>query len=138
MQAFVVDASVAIAWCTPTQSSPATDRLLDDMIAGSTASVPPLWLYEVANALLTLWRRKRLNANDYSEAKMLLDRLRISIDQDGARLATSRVSDLAKERGLTVYDAAYLELALRKQLPLASGDRSLQQAAKQSGVALLI
>jgi predicted nucleic acid-binding protein len=112
--------------------------LLDDIVAGGTASVPPLWLYEVANALLILWRRKRLDANDYSEAKMLLDRLRISIDQDGPRLANSRVSDLAKEHGLTVYDAAYLELAIRKQIPLASGDRSLQRAAKQSGVALLI
>jgi predicted nucleic acid-binding protein len=138
MQAFVVDASVAIAWCTPTQASPATDRLLDDIVAGSTAFVPPLWLYEVANALLTLWRRKRLNANDYSEARMLLDRLRISIDQDGPRLATSRVADLAKEHGLTVYDAAYLELAIRKQIPLASGDRSIQRAAKKSGVILLV
>lgn len=137
-QAFVADASVAVAWCTPAQASSATDRLLDHILDGSTVFVPPLWLYEVANALLILWRRKKLTASDYSEAKMLLDRLRISIDQDGPRLANSRVSDLAMEHDLTVYDAAYLELAIRKQLPLASGDRSLRRAANQSGIALLI
>lgn len=137
-QAFVADASVAVAWCTPAQSSPATDRLLDDILAGSTVFVPPLWLYEVANALLILRRRRKLSPNDYSEAKMLLDRLPISMDHDSPRLAASRVSDIAGEHDLTIYDASYLELALRKQLPLASTDRGLQRATKRSSVDLLV
>ena len=137
-KAFVADASVAVAWCTPAQASAITDRLLDDILAGSTVAVPPLWPYEVANALLILWRRKKLDRDDYSEARMLLDRLRVSVDNDGPRLAATRIGDLAMEHELTVYDAAYLELAVRKQIPLASCDQSLNRAAQRLGVTLLL
>ena len=97
-KAFVADASVAVAWCTPAQASAITDRLLDDILAGSTVAVPPLWPYEVANALLILWRRKKLDPDDYSEARMLLDRLQVSVDNDGPRLAATRIGDLAMGR----------------------------------------
>jgi len=134
----VADASVAVGWCTPSQASTATDALLDDILAGSTVAVPPLWPYEVANALLVLRRRKKLHLDDYSEARMLLDRLRISVDQDSPRLAATRIADLAMEHQLTVYDAAYLELAVRKQIPLASRDQGLNRAAKRLAVTLLL
>ena len=137
-KAFVADASVAVAWCTPAQASAITDRLLDDILSGSTVAVPPLWPYEVANALLILWRRKKLDPDDYSEARMLLDRLPVSVDNDGPRLAATRIGDLAMEHELTVYDAAYLELAVRKQIPLASRDQSLTRAAQRLGVTLLL
>ena len=137
-KAFVADASVAVAWCTPAQASAIADRLLDDILAGSTVAVPPLWPYEVANALLILRRRKKLEPDDYSEARMLLDRLQVSVDNDGPRLAATRIGDLAMEHKLTVYDAAYLELAVRKQIPLASRDQSLNRAAQRLGVTLLL
>ena len=137
-RAFVADASVAVAWCTPAQASAITDRLLDDILAGSTVAVPPLWPYEVANALLILRRRKKLDPDDYSEARMLLDRLQVSVDNDGPRLAATRIGDLAMEHKLTVYDAAYLGLAVRKQIPLASRDQSLNRAAQRLGVTLLL
>lgn len=135
-KAFVADDSVAVSWCTPAQGSEATDRLLDDIVSGSEITVPPLWTYETSNALLILWRGKKLTAAEYSEARALLDRFRLSVDSEGARLAATRVSDLAVQHALTVYDAAYLELALRKHIPLASRDRRLNRAARGLGVTL--
>lgn len=137
-KAFVADASVALSWCIPAQGSEATDRLLDDILSGSAVVAPPLWAYETANALLILWRRKKLTAGEYSEARVLLDRLRVSVDGEGASLAPTRVADLAMQHQLTVYDAAYLELALRKHIPLASRDQGLSRAARQLSVTLLL
>jgi predicted nucleic acid-binding protein len=135
---FVADASVAVSWCTSAQASEATDRLLDDIGAGATVVVPPLWLYEIANALLVLARRKKLTAADYSEARLWLSSLRISVDNESTRLAATRVADLALEHELTVCDAAYLELAVRKQIPLASRDQSLTLVARRLSVTLLL
>ena len=137
-RAFVADASVAISWCIPAQASSAADHLLDDVLSGAAIAVPPLWTYETANALLILRRRKRLTPNEYSEARALLNRLRLSMDDEGARLAPTHVADLAIEHELTVYDAAYLELALRRRIPLASRDERLNRAARRLGVAVLL
>lgn len=135
---FVADASVAVSWCTAAQASDVTDCLLDRIVAGAVAMVPPIWPYEIANVLLSLARRKKLTFAEYSEARLLLGRLRISVDGEGAVLAPTRVADLALEYELTVYDAAYLELAIRKQIPLASRDQTLTQAARRTGVSLLL
>ena len=137
-KAFVADASVAVAWCTPAQASTVTDQLLDNVMAGSRITVPPLWPYEVANALLALLRRRRIHSDDYEEARTLLGRLRAELDHEGPRIAATRIADLAMEHKLTVYDAAYLELAGRKQLPLASRDESLNRAAKRLGIPVLL
>lgn len=136
--AFVADASVAVSWAVVSQSSPAADRLLDQIAAGGGIAVPSLWPYEVANSLLVLLRRKKIPKEDYLAARTLLDGLRASIDDDGARLAATRIADLAFEHGLSVYDAAYLELAIRKQLALASRDSDLNRAAARCGVRLLL
>lgn len=137
-KAFVADASVAIAWCTPGQSSDVADRLLDDIVAGSIVFVPALWHYEVANALLVLWRRKKLAQDDYSQARMWLDRLPVAVDSDSPRLAVTQITDFAMAHELTVYDAAYVELAVRRQIPLASRDQSLKRAAHRLGIPLLL
>ncbi|MFN7935770.1 MAG: type II toxin-antitoxin system VapC family toxin [Bryobacteraceae bacterium] len=137
-KAFVADASIAVGWCIPAQSSPDTDRLLDDLLAGSTVAVPPLWPYEVANALLILWRRKKLTLDEYSEATMLLNRLSVAVDENSPRLAATRIADIARIHELTVYDAAYLELAVRKQIPLATRDQSMRRAARRLGIPLLL
>ena len=131
---FVADASVALSWCIPSQSSDTTDHLLDDILAGCEFTVPTLWAFETANALLVLRRRKKLTADEYSEARVLLDRLRPSVDSEGAGLATTRVADLAIRHELTVYDASYLELAQRKHIALATRDQSLSRAARRLGI----
>jgi predicted nucleic acid-binding protein len=136
--AFVADASVAVSWSVASQSSVLTDLLLDDVAAGGVIAVPPLWPYEVANSLLFLLRRKRIRKEDYIAARSLLGKLSVSIDEAGPRLAGGPVADLALEHGLTVYDAAYLELAVRKQLPLASRDGDLNRAALRCGVQSLL
>lgn len=135
---FVADASVAVSWSVASQSSALTDRLLDNVAAGGVIAVPPLWPYEVANSLLFLLRRRRIQKDDYAAARSLLNKLSVSMDEEGPRLAWIRVADLALEHGLTVYDASYLELAVRKQLPLASRDGALNRAALSCGVQTLL
>lgn len=136
--AFVADASVAVSWSVASQSSALTDRLLDDVAAGGVIAVPPLWPYEVANSLVFLLRRRRIEKDDYAAARSLLSKLSVSIDEESPRRAWVHLADLASEHRLTVYDAAYLELAIRKQLPLASRDNALNRAAVRCGVQTLL
>ena len=98
------------------QSSPTADRLLDQVIAGAGIVVPPLWPLEIANSLLMLCRRKRILRESYLAARTLLDGLRASIDDEGVRgWQATRTADLAVDHGLSVYAAAYLELAIRRR-----------------------
>lgn len=127
---FIADSSVGVAWAVPSQGSDATDGLLEQVAAGTPLVVPTLWPIEVANSLLVLLRRKRILAEERDRALDALGRLPLVLDDEGCRLAFGRISELAAEHGLTVYDAAYLELAIRRKLPLASRDEPLCQAAK--------
>lgn len=136
--AFVADASVALSWAVASQSSSATDRLLGQVADGCRIFVPSLWPFEVANSLVVLRRRNKILPDDYLTARALITRLRASVDEEGSGVALTRVADLALEYELSVYDAAYLELAIRKQLALASRDGSLNRAAARCGVALLL
>jgi predicted nucleic acid-binding protein len=135
---FVADASVGVAWLVATQASLAADDLLDQVVAGRGIAVPSIWPYEVANALLALVRRKKIPKEDYLAARVVLDLLRPSIDEEGGRFAATRIADLALDKGLSVYDAAYLELAMRKRLALASRDEALNRAATTCGVRCLL
>ncbi len=135
---FVADSSVAISWVALSQSTKVTDHLLDDVVAGTPFIVPVLWMFEVSNSLLVLMRRKRIDPEDCSRARATLSRLMPVVDDEGPRLALSQITDLAQKHGLSVYDAAYLELAIRKRLPLASRDASLNKAAKHAGVKTLV
>jgi predicted nucleic acid-binding protein len=100
--------------------------------------VPVLWPFEVANALLMLRRRKRLPPDEFERARTELDRLSPEIDDEGARFALSKVVNLADRYSLTIYDATYLELAIRRELPLASRDAALNRAARLCGVQTLL
>jgi len=135
---FVADASIAIAWAAESQSSAAAVRVLDQVIEGATIFVPPIWFYETANTLLILHRRGKTSKAEYRAGRELLEGLRILVDDDSLRLVNSHVADLAATNGLTVYDAAYLELAIRRQLPLASRDADLNRAATRHGIHLLL
>jgi predicted nucleic acid-binding protein len=109
-----------------------------NLAAGGIIAVPPLWPYEVTNSLVFLLRRRRIEKDDYAAARSLLSKLSVSIDEESARRAWVHLADLASEHGLTVYDAAYLELAIRKQLPLALRDTDLNRAAVRCGVQTLL
>ena len=136
--AFVADASVGVAWAVSSQSSAATDALLRDVALGRTFVVPGLWMFEVANSLIVLVRRRRINAGDCGLARRSIVRLRPIVDDDGPSLALGTVWDTAERYNLTVYDATYLELALRTSLPLVSRDGALNHAARLAGAKTLL
>jgi predicted nucleic acid-binding protein len=135
-QSFVADASVAIAWVHPAQATVDSDAMLDHLIAGDNIVVPALWTLEVANALTILRRRRKLTTDETRIAINIIRELPVIIDHEGAAIAFTRLAYLAWEHGLTVYDATYLELAMRRRLPLASNDAHLKQAALRAGVTL--
>lgn len=137
-EGFVADASVGVAWAVAAQAGEETSQLLERLASGAVLVVPGLWGLEVANSLLALHRRKRIVAADYRFALSALERLPLEVDDEGVRGAFGRISELAVEHGLSVYDAAYLELASRRQLPLASRDNALRAAAKAARVKLLL
>jgi predicted nucleic acid-binding protein len=134
--AFVADASVAIGWVDPAQATTQTAAMLEAIAGGATLEVPALWPLEVANALIVLARRRKLRADERQTALGWLRGLRLRIDHESASLAMSRLSELAAAHQLSIYDAAYLELAQRRQLVLGCKDGPLRKAAKQAGVDL--
>ena len=136
--AFVADSSVGVAWAVLSQSSQATEHLLDHVASGTSFVVPVLWVFEVANSLLVLTRRRRIAPEQYARARRALSRLIPTVDEDGPRGALGRISDLAEKHALSVYDAAYLELAIRRGLPLASRNADLNKAAKLCGAKTLL
>lgn len=135
-RSFVADASVAIAWVHPAQATAETEAMLDRLAAGDSVVVPALWPLEVANALTVLRRRRKLTPDEARTAVEIIRQLPVVIDHEAAALAFTRLIDLASKHELTIYDATYIELAARRQLPLASNDAHLKQAAIRSGVDL--
>jgi predicted nucleic acid-binding protein len=133
---FVLDNSVALAWCFADEQTPALMALLD-RVAEAGAIAPLLWPLEAQNGLLMAERRQRLGAAKRAELARLLRELPISLDAETAEQAWTDTIRLAERFGLSVYDASYLELARRRRLPLATTDRALRSAAAASGVALL-
>jgi predicted nucleic acid-binding protein len=132
----VLDSSVTLAWL---YSDELTDgvRQVFDRVTASRAWVPSLWRLEVANSLHVAVRRKRVTA-DFRDASLAdLALLNIGIDPDTDSFAWSASLRLAERFSLTLYDAAYLELAQRLSLPLASLDQELRAAGSALGVALL-
>jgi predicted nucleic acid-binding protein len=130
---FVLDASVTLAWCFEDEASPYAEAVLEKLAPGA-AVVPSIWPLEVANALLVAERRKRLTRAKVTRFLQVLRSLPIVVDSEGGARALDTVLDLARAHGLSVYDAGYLELALRDGLPLATLDERLKRAARQAGV----
>lgn len=128
-----LDASIVLAWAFPDEKDPAGDRALE-RLEGDTAVVPALWWFEVRNGLIAGERRQRLAASDTATFLRWLGRLPITVDHTPSE---RDVLDLARRFRLTVYDAAYLELAFRLGMPLATTDADLIRAAPQLGVQLL-
>ncbi|HEY6456287.1 MAG TPA: type II toxin-antitoxin system VapC family toxin [Steroidobacteraceae bacterium] len=132
----VLDSSVTLAWLFSDELTEPV-RQVFERVTASRAWVPSLWRLEVANSLHMAARRKRIDAGlrDASLADLAL--LNIGTDPDTDAFAWSTTLQLAEAHALTVYDAAYLELAQRMALPLATLDEELRNAARALGVALL-
>lgn len=135
-RSFAADASVAIAWVHPSQANAETEAMLDRLADGDSLVVPALWPLEVANALTILRRRRKLTPEEARTAIEIIRELPVIIDHEAATVAFTRLVDLASKHELTVYDTTYIELAMRRQLPLASNDARMKQAATRSGVEL--
>ena len=136
MTELVIDASVALAWCFGDERTEATVSLLE-RLQTDAAAVPNLWHLEVANGLALAERRGRITPAESAELIALLETIEIVVDGETPVRAFTRVLDLAREERLTAYDAAYLELAMRLGLPLASKDGDFCDAAERLGVRVL-
>jgi len=133
---FVLDASMALAWVFPDEATEVTDRWLESLLE-CQAYVPSLWPMEVANALLAATRRHRLEASRWPWIRHSLDALPIAVEPVEPARVGSAVLELAHDRRVSVYDAMYLELALRMELPLATLDERLAAEARAVGVEAL-
>jgi len=125
-----------VAWCFEDETTDFTEAVLEGLAAGSTAIAPALWPYEVANNLAVAERRNRTTFAHIVQFLARLAKFPISIDPSDPQRMFGQVLRLAREHRLSVYDAAYLELAWRLDLPLATLDRDLRTAAKPEGVDL--
>jgi predicted nucleic acid-binding protein len=135
---FVLDASVAVAWVAGTPVDPYAIVVQTRVTHGWRAIIPALWQLEVANGLLMIERRGALTTADADRGLQDLETFLASrAEVDQALIAMRQVVNLARTFQLTVYDAAYLELAKRESLPLATLDKGLHAAAVKAGVALL-
>lgn len=126
---FVLDCSVAAAWLFEDEAAPETDALLDRLADGS-AWVPLHWRLEVGNVLVQAARRDRIAPAQVAASVDFVDSLPIEIDAETDSRSLREVLALARSARLTTYDAAYLELALRRGLALATQDRALVRAAR--------
>ncbi|RJX17450.1 MAG: PIN domain-containing protein [Desulforudis sp.] len=136
MKRFIVDCSVVMAWCFEDEADEYADSVLD-LLADSETVVPSIWTLEVANVLLVAERKKRLTKADSSRFVKLLRELPITIDQETPDRALSEILPVGRQLGLSAYDAAYLELAMREGIALATRDNGLKQAAQKCGVKLV-
>ncbi len=132
---FVLDCSVTMAWCFDDEATPYTDGVRDSL-ADVRAVVPSIWPLEVANASIVGERRKRLDEARSRRFINLLEALPIAVDDETGSRAFSDISHLARAYQLSTYDAAYLELAVRRGFPMACLDGKLKAAATAAGVLL--
>jgi predicted nucleic acid-binding protein len=133
---FVLDNSVAPTWCFEDERTPATTVLLE-RVAEAGALAPELWPLEAMNGLLVAERRGRLDTSQRHRLAGFLRALPISLDEETANQAWTTTMELAERFALSAYDAAYLELAQRHRLPLASLDQDLRNAATTLGLTVL-
>lgn len=135
-RSFIADASVAVGWVHPAQATKETAGMLDAITEGAVVEVPALWPLEVANALSVLVRRGKLTEQERRTGLGWLRGVPLRVDYDMASLAFTTLAELAAAHNLSVYDAAYVELAQRRKLVLGCKDGLLREAARRCGVSL--
>lgn len=133
---FVLDSSVSLSWCFDDEFTDVTDALLE-ALNGSGAVAPSIWPLEVLNGLAMAGRRGRIDAPKHQRLAGFLRDLPVVIDDETASLAWTVTAQLAARFRLTLFDAAYLELAQRRGLPLATLDQELRDAGTALGISLL-
>ena len=133
MKPVVIDNSVFLAWCMGDEEAPTATSAMET-VAENGGVVPRIWWYELRNALLMNERRSRLTRQQVSDTIADSGEMGIVIDE---ACEDSVLLELARRFELSVYDAAYLETALRRSLPLATLDRRMREAAEALGVTLL-
>ena len=132
----VIDNSVALAWCFEDEHTQAVLELLD-RVAETGAFAPSLWPLEALNGLFMAERRRRVDAPRAQRLAGFLSALPITLDTETPYQAWTTTARLAQPHRLSMYDAAYLELAQRRKLPLATLDGDLIKAAKALGTTVL-
>jgi predicted nucleic acid-binding protein len=138
LRTFVLDASVALRWFLDRSVPPFAARVKQLLLAGSRALVPALWHLEMANALAVAERRTVLASDDVDRAAADIEQLLLqALDVDSAVVSVRQSLATARSFHLSAYDAAYLDLARREKLPLATLDDHLRAAATRAGVTLL-
>ena len=133
---FVVDNSVVMSWCFKDETNQYADAVLDKL-SETTAIVPAIWPLEVVNVLLVAERRKRLKQADSVRFITLLSKLPIVVEHEWPEKMMTGLLALGRAKNLSSYDASYLDLAMRKDCPLATLDKKLMEAAKEVDVAIL-
>jgi predicted nucleic acid-binding protein len=136
-KSLVLDASVPLAWCFEDESTALPERVLDVLETGTEMLTPSIWPLEVANALLMAERRKRITTAQATAFLQRISKLPILVEPISSNRAFEHILSVARQHQLTEYDAAYLELALREALPLATLDTKLRRAARTAGLTLV-
>jgi predicted nucleic acid-binding protein len=134
---FILDASVTLCWCFENQATHYTEAILEMLAEGDEASVPFIWPLEVANVLVISERRRALTIAQVAGFLEELSAWPIQVDTRGVDRTFQQILSTAREHGLSTYDAAYLELAIREGLPLATLDSDLRRAATAVGVKIV-
>jgi len=130
---FVVDNSVVMSWCFEDENNVYGEAVLESLSAGE-AYVPAIWPLEVGNVLLAAERRKRLSHASIVRFLALLSGLPIRVEQETPERMFKEIISLAREHNLSTYDASYLDLAMRLDLPLSTQDAMLLKAAAKCSV----
>ena len=138
MKEFVLDCSATLPWVFGSEATASTDALLDGLAAGDKAWVPSLWHLELGNVLLGAQRKGRIDKAGIEQFLGALAVYDIEVDSETIGVAWTRTLALAESHALMMYDATYLELALRRGLPLASLDAPLRAAMQKAGGKLLL
>ena|ERR1700691_173537 len=136
-KSLVLDASVPLAWCFEDESAALPERVLDVLETGTEMLTPSIWPLEVANALLMAERRKRITTAQATAFLQRISKLPILVEPISPNRAFEHILQVARQYQLTEYDAAYVELALREALPLATLDAKLRRAARAAGLTLV-
>jgi predicted nucleic acid-binding protein len=137
MKAFVLDVSACMPWCCEDETTKASEEMLDWAKEGSELHVPSLWGWEIMNAIGVAVRRRRITVDRGKEFLEQLAVLNFKIDRSPQIPDFPRPHDLAVKYQLTSYDVAYLDLAKRRSLPLATRDDDLGKAAVSEGIEVL-
>ncbi len=133
---FVIDNSVVMTWCFKDENSHYSDIILNKL-EDASAYVPSIWPLEVNNVLLVAERRNRIGEADSTRFIALITELPIIVEQESPERMIKEIFALARKHNLSSYDASYLDLAMRKGLPIATLDKNLLAAAKRSKVSVI-